>query len=184
MTHLLAILALTCAWIHKITPESSIIPYLIFCPPVPPSVYLSFVYQILSLLHHLQHCCEGYSADMAQRNTWKGCHPYDIPLLTANIAAASWYNRLSRIYVCPSGRYTSSGDSLFSSIHNTLSMNPCNSGITHRVLQILNSAPILCHAVTSNARALTQNDFVERSHMLRHMFLFRFSVLHLPNTKG
>jgi hypothetical protein len=111
MTHLLAILASTSAWIHKITPESSIVPYHIFSSPVSLRVYLSFVYQILSLHHWLQHCCEGYSADTAQMNTWKGSYACDIALSTAYLAAASWYNRLPWIYVCPSGGYTTYGDS-------------------------------------------------------------------------
>jgi len=68
MTHLLAILASTSAWIYKITPESSIVRYHIFSMPVSLRVYLSFVYQILILFHWLQHCCEGYSVDMAQMN--------------------------------------------------------------------------------------------------------------------
>jgi len=52
-------------------------------------LYLSFVDQILSLFHQLlQHCCEGYSADMTQMNTQEGSYAYDITLLTANVAAA------------------------------------------------------------------------------------------------
>jgi len=43
MTYLLAILAPTIAWIHKIIPESSIVCYHIFCMPVSPSyIKLSF----------------------------------------------------------------------------------------------------------------------------------------------
>jgi len=51
--------------------------------------YLSFVYQILSLLHWLQYCCEEYSADTAQMNTSNESYTYDITLSTANLAAAS-----------------------------------------------------------------------------------------------
>jgi hypothetical protein len=90
MTHLLAILASMSAWINKIIPESSIVPYHIFSSPVSLRVYLSFVYQILSLLHWLQHCCEGNSVDTAEINTWKGSYACDIAFLTANLAAASW----------------------------------------------------------------------------------------------
>jgi len=51
MTHLLAILALTSALIDEITPESFIETYHIFSTPVSLRMYLSYVYQILSLLH-------------------------------------------------------------------------------------------------------------------------------------
>jgi len=51
MNHLLAILASRSAWIHKITLESSIVPDHIVSMPVSLCVYLSFIYQILSLLH-------------------------------------------------------------------------------------------------------------------------------------
>jgi len=95
MTHLLPILVSTSAWIHTITPESSIVPYHIVSSLLSLCMYLSFVYQILSLLYWLQHYCERYSADMAQMNTWNGCYAFDIALSTANLAAASWYNRLS-----------------------------------------------------------------------------------------
>jgi len=69
----------------------------IWLPPNHPSyltilslpLYHPFVYQILSLRHWLQHCCEGYSADTAQMNAWKECYAYDIALATANSAAAT-----------------------------------------------------------------------------------------------
>jgi len=51
-------------------------------------LYLSFVSQILSLLHQLQHCGEGYSADTAQLNAWMGSYAYVIALSTTNLAAA------------------------------------------------------------------------------------------------
>jgi hypothetical protein len=51
MTHLLAILASMSAWIHKITLESSILPDQIPSTPGSLHVYLSFIYEILSLLH-------------------------------------------------------------------------------------------------------------------------------------
>jgi len=60
-------------------------------------MYLSFVYQILTLIHWLEQCCEGYSADTAQMNSWNGSYAYYIALSTAKLAAASWYNRLSSI---------------------------------------------------------------------------------------
>jgi len=125
--------------IHKITPESSILPYHIFSTPVSLRMYLFFLYQILFLLHWLQHCCEGYSADTAQMNTWQGSYAYNIALSTTNLAAASWYSRLLSIYVCPSSGYTIYGDSSFSSIDKKRSMTPCESAVTHRVLQILNA---------------------------------------------
>jgi len=109
MTHGLAILASSSAWIHKINPELSIVPYKIFSSPESLSVYLYLVYQILSLLCRLRHCCEGYSADTAQMDTWKGSYAYNIALSTANLPAASWYNRLSGIYMCPSGGYSTYG---------------------------------------------------------------------------
>jgi hypothetical protein len=118
------------------------------------------VHEILSLLPWLEYCCVGYSADTAQRNTLKGSYAYNIALLTTNLASASWYNRLWWIYVCPSGGYSTYGLSYFFLINHELHMTPCNSAVTHRVLQILNSASILCHAVSSNARACTHNDFV------------------------
>jgi len=151
MTHLLAILASTSAWIHKITPESSIVPYHSFSTSVFLRIYLSFLYKILSLLHQLQHWFEEYSADLAQMNTWKGSYAYDISLATASLAAASWFTRLSWLYVCPSRRYTTYSHSYFSLMDNKLSMTPCNSATTHRVLW---------HAVTSNARAVTHAYYV------------------------
>jgi len=160
MTHVIVILALMSAWIHKITPESSIIPYHCFTTPGSLCVYPSLVYQIISLLHRQQHCWEGYSAHSAQMNTWKGSYAYNIALLTANLAAVSWYNTLSWIYMCPSSGYTTYEDSYFSSIDIKLSRNPRNSAVTHQVLQILHAAPILCHAVTSNAWAFTHNSNV------------------------
>jgi len=56
-------------------------------------------------------------------------------------------------------------------------MTSCISVVTHWVLQILNDAPILYHAVTSNARAFKHNYFVYRSHMQGHTFSFRFFML-------
>jgi len=156
MAHLLEILASTSAWIHKITPQSSMVPCHSFSTPVSPRMYVSFVYQILSLLHWLQHRFEGYSAGTAQMNTWKGSCACNITLSTTNLAAASWYNRLSWIYMCPFGGYTTYRDSYFFSINNELSMTPCNSAVTHWVL---------CHALTSNARDFTYKYDVERRHM-------------------
>ena len=66
------------AWIHMITPESSFIPYHIFSTPGSLHVYLSFVFQICSLFHWLQHCCVGDSEDTARMNTWKGGYAYNI----------------------------------------------------------------------------------------------------------
>jgi hypothetical protein len=84
MTHLLAILASPCAWIKRITPESSIVPYHSFSAPA----------FLLALPNSLsppltEHCCEGYSARTAQMNTYKGSYAYDIALSTANLTAAS-----------------------------------------------------------------------------------------------
>jgi len=157
MTQLLAILALTSAWIHNITPESCIVPFHMFGSPVSLHVYLSFVYQILSLLHWLQHCCEEYSSDTVQMNTWKASYAYNIAISTPNLDAVCWYIELSWIYVCPPSEYTTYGDCWFSWIDSKLSLTPCNSAVTYWVLQILNDVPILCHAVTSNARAFTPN---------------------------
>jgi len=128
--------------------------YTFISMPVSVQLNLIFVYRILYILNCLQHCCEGYSADTAQMNTWKGCYAYNIALLTTTFASASWYKRISCKYRWSSGSYTTYGDSDSSSMDNKPSMNSCNSAVTHWVLQILNAAPILCHVVTSNAGAL------------------------------
>jgi hypothetical protein len=86
--------------------------------------------------------------------------------------------------MCPSGGYTIYGDSSFCFIQNTLSKTPWNSAVTHRVLQILIPAPILCHAVTSDARVFTYNHLVYRSDIYGQPYSFRFSVLHLASTKS
>jgi hypothetical protein len=49
VTHLLAIMALMNAWMHKNTPESSIVPDYSLCRPVSLYLNLFFIYQILSL---------------------------------------------------------------------------------------------------------------------------------------
>jgi len=74
--------------------------------PVSLRMYLSLLYQILTLLYWLQHCVEEYSADTAQINTWKGCYANDIALSTTNLATAIWYNQLSWEHVCTPGGYT------------------------------------------------------------------------------
>ena len=185
MTHLLAIMQSISARINTITPESSIIPYHSFSTPVSLCLYLTLVYQILSLHHGLQCCCGANSADMAKMNTWKGSYAYDIALSTSSFATAIWYNTISWIHVCASGRYTAYRDSYISLIENTLSMNPFNSAITHRVLQILNAAWVLCHAVTLNDWAFTHKYYVLRSSSMQgHMFTFQFSVLYWASTKN
>ena len=145
MTHLLAILALMCAWINKITPESFIVHYHSFSTHVsllriPNSLPLPLT--TTRLLWRLL-------ADMIQINAWKGSYAYDIALSTANLAAASEYNRISWKFMCPSGRYTTYGDSYFSSLDNKLQYEPLQlsrysqgTNQTEWVLQIFNAAPI------------------------------------------
>jgi len=97
---------------------------------------------------------------MAQMNAWMGSYAYDTALLTANLAAASKYNRISWKFMCLSGRYTTYGDSYFSSLDNKLQYEPLQLSChlhgpnqIYRVLQILNAAPIsmLCgHRKCSN----------------------------------
>jgi hypothetical protein len=160
MTYLLAMLALTSAWIHNITPESSIQPYHRLSTPVSLCVCLSFVYQFLSIHYWMQHCCEGYSAAPGQMNTWKVSEAYDNTCSTANLAAASRYPREFWIYVFPSCGYTTFGDLWFSLIDNKLSMTWCNAAVTHWDRKILDAAPILCHAITSITSAFTHDFFV------------------------
>jgi len=88
------------------------------------SACISPSYTKFSLLCLLQHCCEGYSADTAQVNSWEGSYAYDIALSSADLAVASYYNRISWQYVCPSGKYTTYGDAYFSWIDNKLQYEP------------------------------------------------------------
>jgi len=50
-------------------------------------VYLPYVYRNASILPQLPHRCDGYSADMVQKNRWNGRCTYDIALLMVNIGA-------------------------------------------------------------------------------------------------
>ena len=150
MTYLLAMLASMCAWIYRITPDSYTIIFHSFRMLVSLHLYISFVYQILSLLYHPQPCSGGYVANTAQITTWNESYTYNTCLLTTRLAVASWYNRVSWKYMCPARQYTTYGDSYSSLIMNTLNLHLRNSSVTHRVLQIPNAVPILCHAVTSN----------------------------------
>jgi hypothetical protein len=123
-------------------------------------LYLSFVHQNLYLFCKLlQHCCEGYSADTALMNAWLGDYAYNMALSTTNLAAPSWYKRISWKYMSPSGRYTRYGYSYFPHSITTSSMNPCQSAITQEVstkyiqfCRFWMVHQVLRYAVTTNAR--------------------------------
>jgi hypothetical protein len=153
MTDLFTILVLTSAWTYTITPDSSIVPYHIFAMPISLCIFLTFP-------HWLQCCSEELSAETAQMNTLEGSDVQDIALLTAYIPPASWHNGPLWIYMCPSGGYTTYEDSYFSSINTPLCGTACTTSVAHRVLQISNIAPILCHAVSSNTRAFVHKYLV------------------------
>jgi len=174
----------TCAWIQKIMSESFIVNYYAFSTAVSVYLYFSIMYTILTLLHWLKHSCEGYFADMAQPNTYKGRYADEIAVLTSNLAAASQYNRILFKYICLSGVYTAYGDLHFSLINNKRSMSFCNTATTHQVWYILNAAPILYHVVTSNARALIHNYYVQSREIPEHMISFGFPLLYVPSTRG
>jgi len=126
---------------------------------------------------------------MAQMNRWKGGSAYDIASPTDNLADAFYYNWISWKYA------VRPADICHMDIHISpwLCMNSVWTLATPLLLsrskicwhlQILNAAPILCNAITSNDRTFTHNFYVSRSHMEWHRIWFRFSVLDSASTKG
>jgi hypothetical protein len=82
-------------------------------------------------------------------NIWNVYYTYDIILLTTNLAAAFKYNTIEWKYMCLCGRYTTYGDSYWSSIDNKLKYEPLQLSYhgqgpnqIYPILQILNAAPI------------------------------------------
>jgi len=71
-----------------------------------------------------------------------------------------------------------------SSVCNLATQRLLTRSQNHRVLQILNAAPILYHAVTSNPWTFTHNYYIQWSHVQAHVISSRVSVLQLPSTEG
>jgi hypothetical protein len=145
-------------------------------------MYLSIVYQILSLHLKQLYCGEGYSTEKVQMNAWKGSYTYDNVSSTPNWATQSKLSRISWPYVCHSSRSTIHKDLSFPTMMHILSMIPSNSAVTH--LQILNAAIIPCHKIAHNVHTFIHNYDVWICLMQRHIIIPRLSVLHLANTNG
>jgi hypothetical protein len=107
-------------------------------------LYLSLVYQILSLLHSL-HIVVKVILQTVPR--WK--HEREVILTILHYQPLTYLqdlkaNRTSWKFECPSGGYATYWYSNLSLIYKKLSMNPCNSAVTLKVPNLSSSADSKC----------------------------------------
>ena len=184
MTHLLAIMASPSASIITITPDSSIIPYHSFSTPVS----LLPMPNSLSSIH-----CNIVAKDiLLTRPRWMREREVNLTILP--------YRPLTSLHNPDTIEYRENTCILPADIpHTEIYISPRSvtdsvwTLATHPslwwsqicwVLQIPNAAPILCHAVTSNARTLMHNYYVQRVIHRVTWFHSGSHVLHWTSTKG